>query len=230
MPAGAGTWGEGHGGLGPLAHWASPGPPPKGGSATPIPLAAQGYKAPEVSGLAAHSCLRPMVLLAFCWPRHSPAGAWRAHPARHLPSVKTHGEPPVWSTRGCQPRPFALPYPPLPHATRQAQDLPERADEQQASTWTDPQTFAHTQAKRQLASTSSSATARVIAPVRGRGQRKGWEALCQETQGQKETKVQRQTQRWRVGDRHSCTHTHTHTHRPTHTQGGIDRERETQSH
>ena len=77
---------------------------------------------------------------------------------------------------------------------------------------------------RQLASSSSSARARVIAPVRGWGQRKGWEALCQETQGQKETKVQRQTQRWRVGDRHSCTHTQTHTHTGRHRQREGDTE------
>ena len=79
---------------------------------------------------------------------------------------------------------------------------------------------------RQTTDTSSPARARVIAPRRGRGQRKGWEARYQETQSQKETKVQRQTQRWRGGDRHVCEHTQLHT--DTHTRRHRQREGDTE--
>ena len=155
-------------------------------------------------------------------PGTCPAPAW------HLPSAQTLREPPAWSTGERHPRPFALPRSPLPRAPLQAQGLPERADKRHAGTRTVTRT--HPRQVRQLAGASSSARARIIAPVRGQGQRKGWEARFQETQSQKETKVQRQTQRWREGDRHSCAHTNmhtdTHTHTHTHTHTGRHRQRE----
>ena len=80
---------------------------------------------------------------------------------------------------------------PLTPSPLQAQGLPERADERHAGTWT--VTHTHQCQVRQPAGASSSARARIIAPVRGQGQRKGREAWFQETQSQEETKVQRQT-------------------------------------
>ena len=97
-----------------------------------------------------------------------------------------------------------------PHATRQALDLPERADEPQAGTQTDTQTLACTHAKGdKLACASSSARAR--APVRGQGQTNGPAAGCQEIQRQKYMKIPRQTPR-RQEEIQTHTHTHTHTH------------------
>ena len=49
----------GRGGLGALPPRASAGPPPPGGAPNPIPFAAQGQVAPEVSGLRARRCPPP---------------------------------------------------------------------------------------------------------------------------------------------------------------------------
>ena len=62
MHAVAGGLDEGPRGLCTLPAWASPGTSTLGGSNTPIPFAAQGPVAPEVSCLAACSSLRPAVL------------------------------------------------------------------------------------------------------------------------------------------------------------------------
>ena len=62
MHAVAGGLDEGPRGLCALPAWASPDTSTLGGSNTPIPFAAQGPVAPEVSCLAACSSLRPAVL------------------------------------------------------------------------------------------------------------------------------------------------------------------------
>ena len=89
-------------------------------------------------------------------------------------------------------------------------------------------TRTHPRQVRQPAGASSSTRARVLAPVRGRGQRKG-----RETQRQKETKVHRRTRRLREGDagRQTCprAHTYTHTHTERHRWRGRNTERLTEN-
>ena len=93
-----------------------------------------------------------------------------------------------WRTSALPLHPTEAPLTPRP---LQVQDLTERIDEWHAGTRT--VTCTHPHQVRQPASTISSARARIIAPVRGQGRRKGQEAQFQETQSQKEKKVQRQT-------------------------------------
>ena len=81
-------------------------------------------------------------------------------------------------------------------------------------------------------------SARAIESVRGRGQRNGQAAGCQERQRQKERKVQRQTPRLREGDTdrqtdaharaRTCARTHTHTGRQRQREGDTERVTERQ--
>lgn len=125
-----------------------------------------------------------------------------------------------WRTSALPLHPTEAPLTPSPI---QAQGLTERIDEWHAGTRT--VTCTHPHQVRQPASTISSARARIIAPVRGQGRRKGQEAQFQETQeperegSETDLKMAEETAVMR------CTPT-TQTH--THTQGGIDREGDTE--
>ena len=111
---------------------------------------------------------------------------------------------------------------------RQPNTRPSRESRRATGRHTDrrPDTRTHPREGRQPAGASSSA--RAIAPVRGRGQRKGRAAGCRERQRQKEMKVTRQTGRQREGatDRQtrSRARAHTHTHTRTQRQRASDRE------
>ena len=200
--------GEGRGGLSALPPWASAGPPhpihcigprgPGGVRSSELPL---GLGAVQL-GPESPSCSAP----AWC-PNARGATSmidWRA------------SAPPLCPT---ETPPCSTPPPKL-RAFLREQMSDRQAHGQTHNTHMQPGQV------RQTTDTSSPARARVIAPRRGRGQRKGWEARYQETQSQKETKVQRQTQRWRGGDRHVCEHTQLHT--DTHTRRHRQREGDTE--
>ena len=146
MRAGPGGWAEACGGLRAL-------PPP----ATPDPAALAERGLPP-----SHSLLRaarPGGVGLRGPPPPDPRGPGASDPPAGLGAAKLERptcRAPAWCpnppeatearlTGAPQPRPFALPRPPLP--PRQALDLPERADEPQAGTQTDTQTLARTHSK-----------------------------------------------------------------------------------